>query len=454
MRSIVIFMIIRIIAIFTVFYLSLSVAQAQQKNTAYIIDIKGVIGPATSDYFKRSLEKAVNSRAQFVVIRMDTPGGLSTAMREIIQDILKSPIPVAGFVSPGGARAASAGTYILYAAHIAAMAPGTNLGAATPVQIGGGSPPAPAKTKDEDKKQPNEKKTYPTLKDKSINDSIAYIRSLAQLRKRNVEWAEKAVSEAASISSDEALKLNVIDLTADDLEELLVKIDGRKINVQGSNTFVLDTKNIKLTFIKPDWRSQFLGIITDPNVAYLLMLIGFYGIIIEFYSPGLIGPGIIGGISLLLAFYALNVLPINYAALGLILLGITFMVLEAYSPSIGILGLGGAISFIIGSIMLIDTDVEGFSISLSLIASVGTLMTGVFLFAVIVLGTSKRSPPVIGLDNMTGITGEVIEWDKGQGRIRLQGSEWRAKGAEDFSPGSQVRVTAKEGLILIVKQIS
>lgn len=448
-------MIIRFFLILTTVFLMFTAAQAQQRKSVYIIEIKGVIGPATSDYFRRSLDKAVKNGAQFVVIRMDTPGGLGTAMREIIQDILKSPIPIAGFVSPSGARAASAGTFILYATHISAMAPGTNLGAATPVQVGGSPIPAPGSTpgkkEDDDKKKEDKKKSHPTLKDKSINDSVAYIRSLAELRNRNVEWAGKAVSEAASISSREALKLNVIDLTASDLSDLLKKIDGRKV-VMSNGTVTLDSKELQQVIIKPDWRYEFLGIITDPNIAYLLMLIGFYGLILEFYSPGLVGPGIIGAISLLLAFYAFNVLPINYAALGLLLLGILFMVLEAYSPSFGILGLGGAVSFIIGSIMLIDTDVEGFSISLSLIASVGALLTGVFLFAIVAIGTSRRRGAVMGLDNMAGSHGEVIEWSNGSGRIQLQGSAWDAKGAGEYPPGCRVRVTAMEGLVLIVQQ--
>ncbi len=448
-------MMIRFVTLFTIVTLFFSGAQSAQKDVIYVIDIKGVIGPATSDYFHRSLEKAVKNDAQLVVIRIDTPGGLGTAMREIIQDILKSPVPVSVYVSPSGARAASAGTYILYASHISAMAPGTNLGAATPVQIGGGGGiiPTPQKTENGKGKTEETKKPYPTLKEKSINDSIAYIRSLAQLRKRNVEWAEKAIREAASISSEEALKLKVIDIIAGDTNNLLIKINGRSVKVK-DKVITLDTTNTKLIFLKPDWRFQFLGVITDPNVAYMLMLIGFYGLILEFYSPGLVGPGIIGSICLLLAFYALNVLPVNYAALGLLLLGIVFMVLEAYSPSFGILGLGGAVAFIVGSIMLIDTDADGFSISTSLIASLGVLLTGVFLFTVIVLGTARRSPAVAGLDNMVGCLGKVIDWHDGQGRIQVHGTTWQAKGDETLVPGSHVRVEKMNGLVLIVKSVS
>ena len=282
-------------------------------TAAMLLNIEGPIGPATSDYVKRGINKALEQQSHLIIIRMDTPGGLDSAMREIIKEILASPVPVVTFVSPEGARAASAGTYILYASHIAAMAPATNLGAATPVPITG---PAelPAGDKPEDATPQRDAKT-----EKVINDAVAYIRGLAKMRNRNVEWAEKAVREAASLAADDALAANVIDLMANDTNDLLRKLHGREIEVHG-DTRVLETANLMLDEYKPDWRTEFLAIITNPNIAYILMLIGIYGIIFELANPGTIISGVIGGICLLLALYAFQVLPVNFAGLALILL--------------------------------------------------------------------------------------------------------------------------------------
>lgn len=475
MRGFVLFVLGLILLVMgSLFAQDTAISQNNQRNKAYILDIKGVIGPATSDYVRRSLKTARENQAKLIVLQIDTPGGLSTAMREIIQDILQAQIPVVSYVTPQGARAASAGTYILYASHVAAMAPGTNLGAATPVQIGGGgrSPfPIPGSPERNDKPKESEDTTTENTKeekadgdtsaskpkagiqDKVLNDSIAYIRSLAQLRGRNVEWAEKSVREASSLSSEDALKENVINILADDLKELMIQLDGRKVKVL-ETTVELETTNLKLIDIKPDWRTNVLSIITNPNIAYILMLVGFYGIIIEFYSPGLIGPGIIGAICLVLAFYAFNVLPVNYAGLALIMLGIAFMIAEAFAPSFGILGLGGAAAFVIGSIMLIDTDVPGYEISWQMVASVGVASTAFFLMTVFMLGRSRRNPVVSGREQMIGSEAEIIDWHGDVGRVRAHGEIWQAKtvdGKKTLSAGMRVQISRIDGLTLIVK---
>jgi membrane-bound serine protease (ClpP class) len=339
------------------------------------------------------------------------------------------------------------------------MAPGTNLGAATPVQIGGGFSPFP-KPQSSDEKEKSEKEDgkkedgapparKPTLSDKAVNDAIAYIRSLAQLRGRNVEWAEKAVREAASLPAEEALRNNVIDLLADNIDDLLIKVDARKVEVLGK-TRALDTAGISVRQIEPDWRSKLLGIITNPNIAYILMLIGIYGLILEFYNPGVVAPGVIGAISLVLAFYAFHILPINYAGFALILLGVVLMVAEAFTPSFGVLGLGGIAAFTIGSIMLIDTDIPGYRISRALIGSIGFLGAGGLLLVLFLLGRARRRPVVSGPEEMVGLAGKVIEWQGGEGRIRIHGELWNAKADRDIEAGHRVRVERIEGLTLVV----
>ena len=340
--------------------------QGTKNHTVIELTIEGVIGPATDDYVQRALDTASKQQAELVVILMDTPGGLDTAMRRIIKNIISSPIPVAVYVSPSGARAASAGTYILYASHIAAMAPGTNLGAATPVQFGGISPPSPKEKPKADEDKPKVESNSDAMKRKVINDAAAYIRGLAEMRGRNQEWAEKAVREAASLPASEALNLKVIDIIAPDMGSLLEQANGRQVEVQGHKR-TIDTAGLTVIQLKPDWRSRLLGVITNPNVAYILMLIGIYGLIFEFSNPGAILPGTIGAISLLLALYSFQLLPINYAGMALILLGISLMIAEAFQPSFGILGIGGVISFVMGSIILMDTEAPGFGIDLSII---------------------------------------------------------------------------------------
>ena len=377
-------------------------------NKAVFITIDGAIGPATKDYFIRSLEKANTKNAALFIIQMNTPGGLDSSMRDIIQAILASRIPVASYVTPSGARAASAGTYILYASHIAAMSPATNLGAATPVQIGGFSPPdKPGKNGDKDSKpQPTDNKT--AMSRKAINDAVAYIRGLAELRGRNIEWAEKAVREAASLSSSEALKQNVIDYIATDISDLLKQLHGKTIKTQQQEV-VLDTQGMIVEHIDPDWRTRLLNIITDPNVAYILMLIGIYGLIFEFSNPGALIPGTVGAICLVLALFAFQALPINYAGFGLIILGIVFMIAEAFAPSFGALGIAGVVAFVMGSIILMDTDVPGFGVSLPLIGTVALVSSALFTVVLVMALKARRRPVVSGMEELLGREALVIE---------------------------------------------
>ena len=431
-------------------------------KTAVLLEIKGPIGPATSDYIGRGLEKARAQGAQVVILRMDTPGGLDTSMREIIQDILTSPLPVIVYVAPGGARAASAGTYILYASTVAAMAPGTNLGAATPVQIGGAPPPAPGKESGEDKgrkengkngddsgKTESKPTPHPTMTDKVLNDAVAYIRSLAQMRGRNAEWAEKAVTEAASLGAEDALKAGVIDLMAGDLKELLEKADGRKVTVLNQE-IELHTAGAAIVAMEPDWRTELLAAITNPNLAYILLLIGVYGLIFEFTNPGFIAPGVIGTICLFLGLFALHLLPVNYAGAGLILLGLAFMVAEAFVPAFGALGIGGVVAFVVGSVMLLDTDIPGYGVSWQVIAAIGGTTSTFFAVVLVLAVKARRRPVVSGTEELVGSYGHVADWADRKGLVRVQGELWQASAAQTLEPGARVRIAAIDGLALTV----
>lgn len=419
-------------------------------NPVIQLTIEGAIGPATDDYIGRALETAARRRAELVVIRMDTPGGLDTAMRGIIKSITSSAVPVASYVAPTGARAASAGTYILYASHIAAMAPGTNVGAATPVRIGGVSPPG-SKGKDEQDK-PADDAAPDAGKQKIINDAVAYLRSLAELRGRNQEWAEKAVREAASIPASEALQLGVIDIVATGMADLMKQLDGREVPVLGQKR-ILHTAGSVIDQLAPDWRSRFLGVITNPNIAYILMLIGIYGLMLEFSNPGAIVPGTVGAIALLLALYSFQLLPINYAGMGLILLGVALMVGEAFQPSFGVLGIGGLIAFVVGSIFLMDTDVPGFGIDISVIVTSAIISALVFIVVIGMAIKARRRPVVSGLEELVGAEAIALADFDRQGRVSIHSETWQALSSVPLRKGQPVKVSGIEGLTLRVEPL-
>ncbi len=407
-----------------------------------VLAIKGAIGPAVSDYISQEIIIANEKpRVAAIILTLDTPGGLSSSLRVINQQILSSKIPILCLVYPQGARAASAGTYILYACHIAAMASATTLGAATPVMIGGGFPGS--------QKSP-EKPSEPTAMEKKVlNDSVAYIRSLAQLRGRNEDWAELAVTEAATMSAQEALAANVINLIVQTPEQLLLALNGTSITID-EHQLVLNLTNVELAYRTPDWRNQFIATITDPNIAYILMLIGIYGLLLEFYSPGIGVAGITGAICLLIALYAFQLLPLNYAGLALLILGISLLMLESLVPSFGLFGFGGLAAFIIGSIFLIDTQQEYFQISRKLILLIAITSA---LFTIFILGylwRVRKNKVVSGAEAIIGARAAVIDGFSEQGFVLFNGERWAAISRQQLTQGQIVTVDAVKGLTLLV----
>jgi membrane-bound serine protease (ClpP class) len=424
-------------------------------GTATVLEIQGAIGPATSRYVVHGIEAARTGGSRLIVLELDTPGGLDSSMRDIIRAILASPIPVVSYVSPPGARAASAGTYILYASHIAAMAPATNLGAATPVSIGGEQSPAaplPPANPPGDKPKEEAKPEAPgsAMEHKVINDAVAYIRSLAELRGRNAEWAESAVRGAASLSATAALKEKVIDVIASDLPDLLARIDGREVRI-GEHTVKLATRELTPVHAKPDWRTQLLAVITNPTVAYGLMLIGIWGLLLEGYNPGAVLPGVVGCICLLIALFAFQILSVNYAGLALVALGSGMIVAEFFFPTYGSLGIGGLIAFVVGSLILFDSDVPGLRVGRPLIAAFATAGGLTIAGIVYLAGRSQRRPVVTGMRGMIGASAEVVADFTGRGRVRYGGELWSAHSAVPLRAGQQARIVKVEGLTLWVE---
>jgi membrane-bound serine protease (ClpP class) len=431
---------------------SVSAETASPHGSIVVLDIQGAIGVGTAHFLEQSLAEARRREARLVVVRLDTPGGLVSATRDIIQDILASPVPVAVYVAPSGARAVSAGTYISYAAHFSGMAPGTHLGAATPIQIGAPGLPGPTRgPATEDKDKSGDSKT--TMERKIESDAVSYLKSLAELRGHNAEWAEKAVRDAATLTASEAVKENVVDVMAGDLGDLLAKLDGRSYSSPGG-TQSLAVRNALVITLEPDWRARFLSIITDPNVAFILLMIGIYGIIFEFWSPGLVGPGIVGGIALIVALMALSALPISFAGLALLGFGLALMVAEAMTPGIGLLGVGGTIAFALGAIFLFDpagADID-IAIAWPLVIS-ATLTSALLLIGLLgfVMRVS-RSRVVTGAEEMLGLVGRVSRWapSANEGRVIVHGESWSARSTVPLAAGQEVKVIDRKDLQLIV----
>jgi membrane-bound serine protease (ClpP class) len=451
-----------------------AVAQNSPSSTALILQIDSAIGPASAEYVLDGLRKAEDEGYALLILEMDTPGGLDSAMRDIIKGILASDVPVVSYVYPAGSRAASAGTYILYASHVAAMSPVSNLGAATPVNIGGSSAPespfpdspadesAPADDADNtDAEDAAADATSDSpaeipadaMKAKMVNDAVAYIKGLAELRGRNIDWAERAVREAVSLTASEALEQNVIDVVAGNVNELLLKIDGMEVEVNGKPVTLI-TGELGTEYLEPDWRAELLMIITDPSVAYLLMLVGIYGLLLEGYNPGALVPGIVGAICLFLALFAFQVLPVNYAGLGLMLLGVMLIIAEGFVPSFGVLGFGGLAAFVFGSIILMDTDVPGFSISMSIIAGIATAGGLALLSLVYMLMRARNRPVVSGVEGMIGDQAEALEDFDSHGPVFLDGELWQAESPVPVTRGQILRVKAIRGLVAEVEPVS
>ena len=416
-------------------------AASETGGTALLLQIDGAISPAMADYVVHGLDAASQQHAQLVILEIDTPGGLDNSMRRIIKAILASPVPVVTYVAPSGSRAASAGTYILYASHIAAMAPATNLGAATPVQLAGGSPTSAKPETAEDRK--------------ILNDAVAYIRGLANERGRNADWAEQAVRNAASLTADEALKQHVIDLMANDLPDLLVKLNGRSVTT-AAGSVTLHTTGMVVRDYQIGTRVKFLEVITDPTVAYLLLLIGIFGLMFEGYNPGGVLPGVVGAIALLLALYAFHVLPVNFAGLALIVLGIILFVTETFVHAYGTLSIGGLAAFVFGSIILMDTSVPGFQVSRGLIAGISVAA------ALIIAGTlwltlqTHRRPVVSGSEQLLNSTGFALGdfSPNGTGTVRVHSEIWNAYSQQPVHAGDSIKVMRRDGLKLIVEPLT
>ncbi|WP_244470890.1 NfeD family protein [Microvirga massiliensis] len=436
---------------------SVSAREDGEGRFAALVDITGAIGPATARYVSTALATARERRAEVIILQLNTPGGLATSMREIIADVLASPVPVVGFVAPSGAHAASAGTYILYATHIAAMAPGTNLGAATPVQIGGlpGLPSGREGNSDSDKDDKDQAKpaaSQDPMAAKVTNDAVAFIRSLAELRGRNAEWAEEAVREAATLSAQAALDRHVIDLVSRTPEELLARIDGREVEVAGERRR-LHTSGLPVEILEPGWLARLLAVITDPNIAFLLVIVGLFGLIFEFSNPGVIAPGVIGALCLVLGLYALNMLPVDYTGLALMVLGVAFLIAEAFTPTV-VLGIGGLIAFVLGSAILIDTSQPEFQLSWTAIAAAAAGCFGLFTLTLSYVWRTRRRPVRTGAPAMLGQRAEVLDWSGDAGHVLTHGERWQARGGKALARGDCVEVTGIDGLTLVVRRSS
>jgi membrane-bound serine protease (ClpP class) len=442
---------VSLLALMALLASALTAIPARAAERAVVLDIDGAIGPAIADYIVRELHAASPGEIGIVVLRMNTPGGLDSSMRAIDSAILASPVPVATFVAPSGARAASAGTYIAYASAIAAMAPGTNIGAATPIQLGGnplGGGAAPEQKPQDDKTgAPEDTETR-----KFVNDAVAYIQSLATVNGRNADWAADAVRSAVSIPASEALKLHVVDAVAPDVPDLLRQIDGRSVTVAGK-PYQLATANLAVVNVPPDWRTELLGLVTNPNVAFILLLVGIYGLILEFFNPGAVAPGLVGAISLVIALYALALLPINYAGAALVLFGIGLMIAETHIGAFGAIGVGGLVAFVIGALMMFPSAAPGFALSRAVVTGAAIGSAVLLLLALTALARSRKRPVVTGGEALIGATGETVSWQGDEGRVQVQGEIWRARAAAPLADGVRVKVLSRDGLVLVVETV-
>ncbi|MGC3874737.1 NfeD family protein [Halomonas sp. GXIMD04776] len=457
-----------------------SAQEQDERRSALVMTIDGSISPASSDYFQRGLEIADEQNVALVILQLDTPGGLDSSMRDMISAMLASKVPIAVYVSPAGARAASAGTYLLLASHVAAMAPSTHLGSATPVQLGGGGLPG-VEEDDPEQSEPSDqteeqssgdgqqgelqgqgqgeapqesgdgkRRGETAMERKVLEDAVAYIRSLAERHGRNAEWAERAVRDAVNLTAREALEQNVADVVASDVEDLLTQIDGREVVMTGGSE-TLQTADLTIERFDPDWRTELLSIIADPNIAYFLMIIGLYGLIFELINPGALVPGTIGAICLLLALFAFQVLPVNYAGLALVLLGLGLIVGEALMPSFGILGIGGIVAFVVGSIILMDD--RNMAVSIPLIAGVALVASGLLLWVMLRFMGLRKRPPRTGEEEMIGATAIALEDFDHQGHVRLRGERWNARSGETVRKDQRLKVMAIDGLTVEVAPI-
>ena len=442
--------IVQLLCLFCLLAAPAALAQTRRApSSATLLTVDGAIGPAYADYIERGIAQAAAAGRKLVILQLDTPGGLDTSMRITVRAILAAPMPVACFVAPSGARAASAGTYILYACHIAAMAPGTNLGAATPVQVGTGPDPPGTGKPGEGKPGEGAPRQPSTLENKAVNDAAAYLRGLAQLRGRNAAWAEAAVRQSVSLSAADALEAKVIDIVARDVPDLLAQADGRSVSVRGQSWRV-ETAGAALVAAPPDWRTRLLAALTNPSVALILLSVGVYGLLFEFMSPGAVLPGVVGAICLLLGLYGLQLLPINYSGLALILFGLACMVAEAFLPSFGVIGFGGVVAFVIGALLLLDSEAPGFGLPLGLVIGVGVVAALLVGATAQVALRTRRRPRPEALASLEGSIGEVLGDAAREGWANVGGETWQVLAERPLVRGERVRVLGRRGRVLLV----
>ena len=441
----------RLRAFLVALILVFSAVSAQADGHVVVLDIKGGIGVATAEYILSGIEHAETSGAELIIINMDTPGGLMAPMRDIVQAILGSSVPVATYVTPAGARADSAGTYILLASHVAVMTPTTHLGAATPVALGGDD--ATPRDSDDEESDDDAEAAPPAgsaMGRKVLNDAVAYIRSLAERYGRNADWAEKAVRDAATLTAREALEQNVVDFVAKDRAELLRLVDGYEVEID-SEAITLATNDVVIEEFEPSWRIKILSVIANPEIVLLLGVIGLYGLMYEGWNPGAIVPGVVGIICLLLAAYALQVLPVNYAGLALIIVGLALMTAEAFAPSFGALGIGGIAAFVFGAIMMFDSGIPGFGISIAFVVALAAVFALLFIWLISYVLKLRKRGAVTGRDSIIGGIGTAIHGFTGEGKVWLEGEAWTARSSVAIEKNQHVVVRAMDGLVLEVE---